>query len=456
MRYTRNMETKKITHWIDTSRQLLWDTDVTMVSRPWAVVLVSARILYRIIEDFMQGQLTLRAMSLVYTTLLSLVPLLALSFSLLKAFGVHNQLQPLLLTFLSPLGEKGEEMSAQIVQFVGNMGVGVLGSVGLVLLIYTVVSLLQKVEEAFNFIWHVPSLRNLPQRLSGYLSVVMVGPILVVTALGITASVMSNSLVAELVAIEPFGTLFYALSKLLPYLLVIGAFTVTYLIIPNTPVSWRSALVGGIVSGVLWETVGWGFASFIVGSAKYTAIYSGFAIVILFLLWLYLNWLVLLLGSSIAFYHQNPGYQTSSGARLQLGFRRQEIMALEIMRLLGEGFQNGDNRWDEISLAEHFVLPIELVNEVLLKLQAHGLVVKTGDDSPHLVPGRDMQTIFVKQVLDIISGDWESEQSVDVRISQPVLAVMQKLDNAATEHFSKMSIKDIFARPESSTQDPAP
>ena len=202
------MANEKISHWFETSRQLLWDTDATSIARPWAVVLISARILYRVIEDFMQGQLTLRAMSLVYTTLLSLVPLLALSFSLLKAFGVHNQLEPMLLTFLAPLGEKGGEMSAQIVQFVGNMGVGVLGSLGLVLLIYTVVSLLQKIEEAFNFIWHVPSLRNLPQRLSGYLSVVMVGPMLVVTALAITASVMSSALVAELVAIEPFGTLF--------------------------------------------------------------------------------------------------------------------------------------------------------------------------------------------------------------------------------------------------------
>lgn len=448
------MANEKISHWFETSRQLLWDTDATAVSRPWAVVLISARILYRIIEDFMQGQLTLRAMSLVYTTLLSLVPLLALSFSLLKAFGVHNQLEPMLLTFLAPLGEKGVEMSAQIVQFVGNMGVGVLGSLGLVLLIYTVVSLLQKIEEAFNFIWHVPSLRNLPQRLSGYLSVVMVGPMLVVTALAITASVMSSALVAQLMAIEPFGTLFYALSKLLPYLLVIGAFTVTYLIIPNTPVRLRSALIGGIVSGVLWETVGWGFASFIVGSAKYAAIYSGFAIVILFLLWLYLNWLVLLLGSSIAFYHQNPGYQTSSGARERPGFRRQEIMALEIMRLLGEGFQHGNNRWDEISLAEYFALPVETVNEVLLKLQGHGLVVKTGDDSPHLIPGRDLQTIFVKQVLDIISGDLESEQSVGIRACQPVLDVMQQFDNVAAEHFSKMTIKDILETSESTARAP--
>jgi membrane protein len=436
--------TEKISSWINQFQVLLWQTDVASVSRPRAFSLIAARILYRIIEDFLQGQLTLRAMSLVYTTLLSLVPLLALSFSLLKAFGVHNQLEPLLLTFLAPLGEKGVEMSTQIVSFVENIGVGVLGSLGLVLLIYTVVSLLQKIEEAFNFIWHVPSLRNLPQRLSGYLSVVMVGPMLVVTALAITASVMNSALVGELIAIEPFGMLFYALSKLLPYLLVIAAFTATYLIIPNTTVRWRSALIGGIVSGVLWETVGWGFASFIVGSAKYTAIYSGFAIVILFLVWLYLNWLVLLLGSSIAFYHQNPGYQTSSGGRVRLGFVRQQVMALEIMRLLGESFQHGDNHWTVAALADEFSLPLETVDEVLLKLRAQGLVVQTCDDSPHLMPGRDLQEILVKQVLDVVGGDGELKQAAKLHIHQDILDIMQRLDVVATEQLAQMSIKDIL------------
>ncbi len=404
---------------------------------------MAARILYRVSDDFMQGQLTLRAMSLVYTTLLSLVPLLALSFSLLKAFGVHSQIEPLLRNFLAPLGEKGVELTTQIVQFVENIGVGVLGSVGLVLLIYTVVSLLQKIEEAFNFIWHVSSLRNLPQRLSGYISVVMVGPMLVVTALGITASVMSSATVSALVAIEPFGTLFFVLSKLLPYLLVIGAFTATYLIIPNTTVRWKSALVGGVVSGVLWETVGWGFAAFIVTSAKYTAIYSGFAIVILFLVWLYLNWLVLLLGASIAFYHQNPGYQTRSGGHLPLGMQHEQILALEIMRLLGEDFRRGKHHWTVEAMAEAFSLPLETVDEVMGKLRAQGLVAQVCEESQHLMPGRDLQAIPLKQVFDVVAG--EVSPVTELHGNQRVLDVMKQIDAATTEQLSGLTVRDILA-----------
>ena len=442
------MSTKNISQWLEQLQQDLWDTDTSSLSRPRAIILVAARIFYHIIEDFLRGQLTLRAMSLVYTTLLSLVPLLALSFSLLKAFGVHNQLQPMLLSFLEPFGEKGVETAAQIVGFVQNIGVGVLGSVGLVLLIYTVVSLLQKVEEAFNFIWHVSRLRNLPQRLSGYLSVVMVGPMLVVTALGITASVMSSALVSQLVAIEPFGTLFYALSKLVPYLLVIGAFTATYMIIPNTTVHFKSALVGGIVSGILWETVGWGFASFIVGSTKYTAIYSGFAIVILFLVWLYLNWLVLLLGSSIAFYHQNPGYRNQKGRRASLSLRNQQVLALDVMRLLGEAFQRGENTHTISNLSEAFSLPFEAVDEVVSKLKGQGLVAETCEGDPCLIPGRDLQHIRVKQVLDVVGEGGASVKDEKVAASQSVNEIMLGFDEATEKHFSEQSVADLISKAE--------
>ena len=117
-------------------------------------------------RDIVRGQLTLRAMSLVYTTLLSIVPLLALSFSVLKAFGVHNQTEPMLRSFLSPLGEKGEEVSHRIIEFIQNMNVGVLGSLGLALLLYTSVSLMQKIEESCNFLWHISQPRSIGERFS--------------------------------------------------------------------------------------------------------------------------------------------------------------------------------------------------------------------------------------------------------------------------------------------------
>src|SRR5690554_1882630 len=144
-------------------------------------------------------------MSLVYTTLLSIVPLLALSFSVLKALGVHERMEPFLFQFFQPMGPQGIQMAERILGFVDNVKVGVLGSVGLALLVYTVISLVQKVERSFNMISHVPEMRSIAQRFSNYLSVIMVGPLLMVSAIGVSATIFSSSFVQTLIAIEPFG-----------------------------------------------------------------------------------------------------------------------------------------------------------------------------------------------------------------------------------------------------------
>src|SRR5690554_3525323 len=180
-------------------------------------------------------------MSLVYTTLLSIVPLLALSFSVLKALGVHQRMEPFLFQFFQPMGPEGVEMAERILGFVDNMKVGVLGSVGLGLLVYTVVSLVQKIERSFNMIWRVPEMRSMAQRFSNYLSVIMVGPLLMVSAIGISATIFSSEMVQQVMAIEPFGSLIVAVSRFTPFFLVVAAFTFVYIFIPNTRVKFRYA-----------------------------------------------------------------------------------------------------------------------------------------------------------------------------------------------------------------------
>ena len=307
----------------------IWDVDVASLPAwaGWFVRLV--RILYAVVRDLGDGMLSLRAMSLVYATLLSLVPLLAISFSVLKGLGVHyDQLEPRLLDFLAPLGEKGVEITEYIIAFVERVEVGVLGAVGLGFLVYTVVSLMQKIERSFNDTWQVTRHRPFAQRFSGYLIVLLIGPVLVFSSMGITASVMGSDAVAALTAIQPLGALVKLAGKLVPYFLIIAAFTSIYVFLPNTRVRVRSALVGAAVAGFLWETAGWAFASFILGSTKYTVVYSAFASLILFMIWLYLSWLILLVGASIAFYHQHPEFLTVRRGELRMSNRLRAKLAL--------------------------------------------------------------------------------------------------------------------------------
>ncbi len=426
----------------------LWRDDLRNL-RGWPrALIVAVRLVVVLLRQLLNGQLNLRAMSLVYTTLLSIVPLLAVSFSVLKGFGVHNQIEPVLLSFLAPLGPKGIELSNSIIGFVENIKVGVLGSLGLLFLLYTVVSLIQKVESSFNYIWQVERLRGLAQRFSSYLSVILIGPVLVFTALGVTATAMNNALVQQLLSAEPLGALVLALSKLVPYLLVIAAFTFIYLFMPNTRVKLTAAISGGVVAGVLWQSSGWAFAAFIVTSSKYAAIYSGFAIVILLLIWIYLNWLVLLLGAQVAFYVQYPQYLTRYPIQLRLSNRLRERLALQIMYMVAEHHLHQREPLTAQSLVHHLGLPMQPIHNVLRVLLNAGFLAETGDEPPTYLPRRDVATITLVELYRVVrKADEHRLLTVKVLPHElKVEEVMNQVQEAVEKRLDALTLRDLVEK----------
>ena len=436
----------------------IWGPRAAALSPLQSRVVRLTRLVLVLGRDLAQGQLTLRAMSLVYTTLLSIVPLLALSFSVLKAFGVYNQIQPMLLSFLEPLGEKGVEISNRIIGFIQNMNVGVLGSLGLALLLYTAVSLVQKIEESFNYIWHVSRSRGVGERFSRYLSALLVGPILLFAALGMTAAVMSMAFVRGLMEVEPVGWLVAQGGRLMPYFFVIGAFTFIYVFIPNTKVRFGPALAGGIVGGILWQTAGWGFALFAAGSTKYAAIYSSFAILILFMLWLYLSWLILLFGAAVAFYVQHPEYRVPESGEPRLSNRMRERLALVLMSLIARRHTEGSSPWTAEALAQSLRLPQRPVVALLEVLTNAGIVVQTVDEPRGYVPARDLETISAKQLIDAVrrSGEDRILSVQTLPVPGPVEDVLRRADRAAEAALEGVTVKDLAGTLPSAEQPAVP
>jgi membrane protein len=406
------------------------------------------RTLSSLARDLASGQLTLRAMGLVYTTLLSIVPLLALSFSVLKALGVADKIRPTLQSFLAPLGEKSEEVVQRIVAFIQNMNVGVLGAMGLALLLYTAVSLVQKIEESLNFIWHVPRPRPIGESFSRYVSVLLVGPILVFSALGITATVMNIEAVRALLAIEMLGQAAQAASRLMPYLLVIAAFTFVYLFLPNTRVRIAPALVGGAVGGIAWQSAGWAFATFVATSNQYAAIYSGFAILVLFMIWLYVNWLVLLFGASVAFYVQHPEYLYARGGEPRLSNRMRERTALAAAALVAQRFAAGEPMPSSAELARSLGVPAHVLHTVLDALERGNVLARNGDDPPRYLPGRDPATIRLAEVLETVRAAGE-EGFLSPALPMPAPAVdevLARVQQAVAASMEGMTLRDLAAR----------
>lgn len=424
----------------------IWDGELRGMPAPRRQLVKVLRLLYVMLREISTGELNLRAMSMVYTTLLSVVPLLAFSFALLKGFGVTNQLEPLLYRFLEPLGPKGVEVAGYIIGFVANIKIGVLGSVGLGLLIYTVLSLLQKMEASFNYAWRVEQPRGFGQRFSNYLSVLLVGPLLIFSAIGLTATVTNNRLVQWLIGIEPFGTLVLESSRLIPYLLIVAAFTFFYMFVPNTRVKLRAAVTGGLVAGFLWQSTGWAFAAFIASSSKYAAIYSGFAILLMLLIWLYINWLVLLLGAQIAFFVQHPQYLTKTPVRLSLSNRLKERLALALMYLVADHHHRNAPPWSADALAARLDVPVAPLQRLLATLLDLGYLAETSADPPTLVPARDIATVGLAELIDAVRGADESRFLREERLPAPapVDAVVQRIDQSRTTALENMTLRDML------------
>ncbi len=402
------------------------------------------RVAYIIVRELAKGELNLRAMSLVFTTLLSLVPLIAVAFSVLKAFGVHNQIEPFLLQVFEPLGPKGAEITANIIKFVQNVKVGVLGSVGIAMLFYTIISLIQKIENTFNYVWRVSRSRTLARRFSDYLSVVMIGPVLVVTALGIATSIMNHEVVQTIQGIAPFGTVLLFLGKIVPYIMITMAFTFLYMFIPNTRVEFVPALVGAIVAGFLWISIGKLFASFVATSSSYTAIYSSFAILFFFMIWLYLGWLILLTGTQVAFYLQHPKLVRLGGRPYVLSPRLREQEGLWIMTLIGRAFYQDRRALCLPAIEKDTALPVDVIEHVLAMLQQGGLIIEiSGEEEDCYVLATDSTEITIKQILDCLRSAEETDIQTKSKVGESVKKVMKKLDEQQALALAGLRLRDL-------------
>ncbi len=438
-------------HHLQRLREHLWHLDAS--ARYPRRLLSTARYTFVILRDLFEGQLSMRAMGLVYTTLLSIVPLLALAFSVLKALGVHNSLEPVLLEFLRPLGARAFEITDSIIGFVEKIQVGVLGSLGVALLFYSAISMIQKVEESFNFIWRVERPRPLSQRLGEYFAVLTVGPVLVFSALGITGTVMNSSVMLRITEIEPFGLFVYIGTKLLPYLLIVGAFTFLYSFVPNTRVRFGAAAAGGLLAGVLWQSGSLAFASFVAGATNYNAIYSGFAIVIFLLIWLYLGWLILLVGCLLAFYVQHPEHLKPHKAPAQMSGRQTEYLAMMIMALTGRRFMDGQPGYSEEELSLALNAEPDHVARTCDILIFHRLLAEAGSDRTRLVPAIDLDSLPLSRIWRLARSGSVPQTRAHATLTAEVLGLLDHAEARFDEQVGGQSLRAWLIQHAGATRD---
>lgn len=424
-------------------KYLLWEQNSIDLGLIQRIFLRLAQTVVLVIRDFTANQCLLRASALTYYTMLSLVPMLGLTFALLKAFGVQNLLQPWIIEKLN-VGDG--QVAEAILGYINNTQMTQLGAYGLVFLIIAVVSLLTNVEKTFNHIWGVEGVRPLLRRFSDYLSVILIGPVLIISAISMTSSLASNNVVQKLMTLQLVGDSIFLFFKITPFLFMWLAFTGLYVFMSNLKVDWQAAFVGGIVGGTLWQFAQMGYVHFQVGVGRYNAIYGTMAALPIFMVWLYISWVIVLFGLEVCYARQNLKSNGRDLRLSQISRSNFEQMALAILITLTDVFYKGKPGLTYTDLSLRLGIPPRLCRRIIHSLTKMGFVSEhcssKGQCTFH--PARSPETLTVAEILIQMRNIGETiSQYPPHSHTTKAMDICRQIDTMATQGFNDRTLKDL-------------
>jgi len=407
------------------------------------------RALYLVANAFLDHKCFIRSSALAYTTLLSIVPLLAFAFAILKGVGTEGEVRQYVQAVMEKVAAGQPEVSSRLTDYVANYVTGTsvkaLGALGLITLLWTVVKVLSTVEATFNDIWGVAVGRAWLRKIADYTSVMVIAPVLLVAAMAMSTYLSMNPLAGYV----PLGDLIArGAAKVGPYVLTWAAFTAFYAFMPNTKVHFTPAVVGGVAGGTLWQAAFWGYTKFQIGAAKYNIVYTSFAALPVFLVWLYLSWVILLVGAEIAFVSEHFKARRPSARFFKPSHEGRERMGLRIFLEIAHAFHKGAAPPTADALSRIVRVPIQAVSDILRVLAGAGFVSEVVlEDAVAYQPGRDISTVTASQVLAAIRADGEK---VDGPKDDPLWEETLRLAEAACGSLSGgdlgKSVAEIVSR----------
>jgi membrane protein len=386
----------------------IWEIRLKNLHPMKAFVIRYLRIILLASRGFMRDNCQKTASVLTYYSLLNVVPVVAVAFAVAKGFGLEKMIEKQILQ----MGDKANwqaDITNQVISFSHRLleqaKGGLIAGVGVVLLFWTVISILGKIEESLNDIWEVKKSRTLVRKFSDYIAMMVFAPVLLIISSSATVLVASQVkvIVNKIALLGVFSKIIFLLLNLLPYVSIWVLLTMLYLIMPNTKIPIRSAILGGIAAGTITQIVQWIYIKFQIGAASYGAIYGSFAALPLFLAMLQTSWMIVLFGAEIAY--ANEHYETfgfyPDYSRMSVSSKK--LLMLRVFHLLTKKFSLGEKPLSVSQIAHTLEIPVRLVRQFLHELSEVGLVVETSKGITGEVayqPGRSIENITVKLALD--------------------------------------------------------
>lgn len=403
----------------------------------------TVRIIILTIHGLKNRMIFLRASALSYSTLLAIVPLMAIAFSMLKGLGFHSRLERVLVNYLTA---EQEALTSRIVEYIGNTNFKALGAFGTALLVYAAVMMLSNVERTFNDLWGVPQQRTISRKISNYISVLFLGPFLMVLSTAMIASFSSNTVVTALMRYPVFEQSFVLFSKVLPHAVLWIAFFTMYILMPNTRVKFLPALIAGIICGSVWEGAFRIYTDFNIGVAKYNTIYGTFAVLPVFIIWLYVSWLIVLIGAQLSYAIQNVRAYQQEMNFYDVGSDKKEEMALNVMLKICSRFHNGLPHLGVETLSDALAIPVRLVREITRKLCENQLLEEISGDEITFQPSKNIELISVLDVYHALRHEGETDWHVPENEENAKLqALIQSRNTSEVGQLGKVTMRDLVS-----------
>ncbi|NOZ35217.1 MAG: YihY/virulence factor BrkB family protein [Chlorobi bacterium] len=393
---------KKIQKFKDFINNELWSIDITKKPKPMRALINFLRTVSLGFKGYKEDKLSVNASALTYFTLLSIVPVLALGFGIAKGFGMDKMLEEEITASF----QGQEQVLNYILNFTRTMletaKGGIIAGLGFILLLWSVIKLLSNIESIFNRVWDIRKSRSIIRKFTDYMTIMLLGPIFMIMASSTTVFISTQLSHFSQTGMFDFATpLFLKFAKIIPFVIVWIAFTILYLIMPNTKVKFRSAVIAGITAGTIFQIFQGLYIYFQSGATRINAVYGSFAALPLFLIWLQTAWFVVLLGAEISFAVQNIKLKGSGLLLQKLSIHYQKKIALFLLLFIIDFFKKGKKAPTLQELSTLSTLPVPTTEYILNNLVKAGIVSQVLLKDKHAFqPAMSLENLTVAKVIN--------------------------------------------------------
>lgn len=440
---------KKVKRTITFMEREVWQIPLRELPPRKSFLIKQLRILLLALRGFNEDNIPTKASALTYYSLLSIIPVVAMAFGIAKGFGLENFMEKQ----LSEAFSGREEVFNWIMEFsqsmLENARGGMVAGVGLIILLWTIFSILSNIETSFNQIWQIKHSRTFTRKLSDYFSMMFIAPVfLMLSSAAVVYLSAKVSDISEQIRLLGFiSPILMFLINLIPYVLIWFMLTLVYMIMPNTNVRFGSAFIAAVIAGTIFIITQWGYIYFQVGVSRYNAIYGSFAAFPLLLLWMQVSWLIILLGAEISFANQNVEHYEFEHESKTISPFNKKVLSLFVFNFIAKRFATGQPAYTSAMISTELEMPIKIVREVLDDLVEIRLVNKVKTEHPKedgYQPARDIHNIRVSSLIEMLD-----HKGADMLIAkntpelQEVIHKLKAFANTLEQTHENVLVKDI-------------